>query len=80
VQDSASASLEASLKLEAFSPAPVHLFSGGSSSRVAEVGERVHLSCPIALISKPFYNYYRKAREGRAVKMDKHLFSIMRWR
>jgi hypothetical protein len=79
MQDSASASLEASLNLEASSLALVHLFFGGSSSRVAEVGERLHLYCPMALISKPFYNYYRKAREGRAVKMDEHLFSIM-WR
>jgi hypothetical protein len=73
-QDSASASLEASLKPEESSPAPVHLFSSGSSSRAAEVGERLRLSSPMASISKPFQNYFRKAREGRAMKMDECLF------
>jgi hypothetical protein len=62
-QESATTSLEASLKLEGSSLAPVHLFFGGSSSRVAEVGERLRLSCPMASISKQFQNYYRKARE-----------------
>jgi hypothetical protein len=28
----------------------------------------------MALILKPFQNYYRKAREGRAVQMDEGLF------
>jgi len=55
--------LEASLKPEGSSLAPVHLFFGGSSSRVAEVGERLRLSCPMVSISKQFQNYYRKARE-----------------
>jgi hypothetical protein len=74
-QESITASLKASLKPEGSSPAPVHLFSGGSSPRVAEVGERLRLSRPMASISKSFQNYYRKAREGRAVKMDEQLFS-----
>jgi hypothetical protein len=40
----ASASLEASLKLEGSSPALVHLFSRDSSSGAAKVGERLRLS------------------------------------
>ncbi len=43
-QDSASASLEASLKPEGSSPALVHLFSRGSSLGAAKVGERLRLS------------------------------------
>jgi hypothetical protein len=62
------------LKPEGSSPAPVHLFSCGSSSGAAKLGERLHRSRPMALILKPFQNYYRKAREGRAVQMDEGLF------
>jgi len=38
------------------------------------VGERLRLSRPMASISKPFQNYYGKARECRAVKMYEQLF------
>jgi len=62
-QESATTSLEASLKPEGSSPIPVHLFSNGSSLGAAELGERLCLS------------HYRKAREGRAVQMDEGLFS-----
>jgi hypothetical protein len=74
-QESATTSLEASLKPEGSSPIPVHLFSNGSSLGAAELGERLCLSHPVASISKPFQNYYKKAREGRAVQMDEGLFS-----
>jgi hypothetical protein len=53
-QDSASASLEASLKPEESSPTPVHLFSSGSSLGASKVGERLRFSRPMASISKPF--------------------------
>jgi len=74
-QESATVSLEASLKFEGSALAPVHLFPGGSSSGAVELGERLRLSCPVAFTSKPFQKYYRKAREGRVVKMDERLFS-----
>jgi hypothetical protein len=73
--ESAIVSLEASLKPVGPAPAPVHLFPGGSSSWAVELGERIHLSRPMASTSKPFQKYYRKAREGQAVKMDERLFS-----
>jgi hypothetical protein len=53
----------------------VHLFPSGSSSGAVELGERLLLSRPMASTSKPFLKYYRKAREGRVVKMDERLFS-----
>jgi hypothetical protein len=67
--------LEASLKPNGSSSALVHLFSSGSSSGAAELGERLCLSHPMASISKLFQNYYKKAREGRVVQMDEGLFS-----
>jgi hypothetical protein len=51
------------------------VFSSGSYSGAVELGERQRLSIPEALVSKPFQNYYRKAREGRAVHLDEGLYA-----
>jgi hypothetical protein len=53
----------------------VQLFSGGSLSGAVELRERLRLSIPEALVSKPFQHYYRKATEGRAVHLDEGLYA-----
>lgn len=53
-QESTTMSLEASLKPEGYAPAPIHLFPVGSSSRAAELEERLRLSLLMASTSKPF--------------------------